>query len=87
MPTKVVMTPEELQDLEFARTLVRMGVAREVREVAGRSRPEMVAAAGGVFSVAALQSWETGPRHRPHGQRGAAYGRALREVMVVDVSR
>jgi len=74
------MTSDEIQDLELARILVAMGDARKVRQAAGRSRPEFVAAANGAFTVDALRAWE-GQQRRPRGRHGVAYGRALRELL------
>jgi hypothetical protein len=78
------MTSEEIADLELARMLVALGRAQELRQSAGRSRVEMCAAADGAFTVAALRAWE-GERRRPRGFHGVAYGRSLRQLLVVDV--
>ncbi len=71
----------DISDLAFARRLVATGAARAIRESAGLSRAEAAKAAG--CSTAAVIAWESG-RRRPKSDRGAAYGRFLREAMAGD---
>ncbi len=71
----------EIADLALARRLVASGAARTIREGAGLSRAEAAKAAG--CSAAAVVAWEGG-RRRPKGDRGAAYGRFLRQAMAGD---
>ena len=74
------LNAEALEALEFARVFAGLGEAQVAREEAGYSRSEFIAFADNAFALPTLISWERG-RRRPHGARGAAYGRALRRLV------
>ena len=64
--------------LATARSLVRSGVARQIRVAAGLSQAEVAAAIGG--SVAAVSRWEAGQRV-PHGPAAIRYGELLQALV------
>jgi DNA-binding transcriptional regulator YiaG len=68
---------KELLDLSLARRLCANGEAAKIRRTAGLSLSDIASAVDG--SVSGVFRWERGER-TPRGERGAAYGRLLREL-------
>lgn len=73
------------RDLLLARQLVQSGAARAIREARGLSREELARACEPSVTAGAVRLWEAGER-RPHGEKGAAYGAVLRELMAGEVT-
>src|SRR5262245_51111774 len=73
------MDVEELAELRIARQWLATGVARSIRESAGLSLHELAQAVA--VSPSTLLRWERGD-HRPRGEAGARYARALRALTV-----
>jgi hypothetical protein len=76
----------DLSDLLLARRLVKSGQARVVREAASDPPPSRAdVARGKPFTADAVRLWEKGARI-PRGEKGAAYGAVLRELLTASAT-